>query len=301
MIDLDSLQHFIVVARSASLAEASEELHLTASALSKSLKRLEESLQTTLFDRDGRALRLSAAGRQLQQRATQLLHGAEQLQSEFAGERHTFKCRVVGPHALQLGWGLSLSEHLLRKYPKASLQFEAQSDVQSVASVASGEHDFAMIAVPDGGIHDLRLGTQIIGQTEYRVAISAAHPLRRGPHQDRRGIPVTELIQYDFVVPLTAAFSNLENMVATDGWRDDVFPRRHRYRTDDLLATRELLASGKALAYLPDFLIEKLGLETLRVLECPYFCRQQVALVYRSSEMSGWINYICQSFAHQKK
>jgi DNA-binding transcriptional LysR family regulator len=294
MIDLSSLQHFLVVARSASLADASDELHLTPSALSKSLKRLEESLQTILFDREGRSLRLSAAGIQLQSRAAKILHDANQLQAEFAGERHAFKCRIVGPHALQLAWGLSLSDRLLQKYPQASLQFEARSDVQSLAAVSSGEHDFALVAVPDGGIHNADLRALVIGKTEYRVAISNLHPLTR--KRGREGVPVSEVITHDFVVPVTAAFSNLENRIATDGWRDDVFPRRFRYRTDDLLVTRELVASGKALAYLPDFMVEKLGLHSLSVLDCPYFCRQQIALVYRTSEMKGWVDYLCQSF-----
>ena len=73
MIDLDLLRHFLSLARHQNLPGASEELHLTPSALSKSLKRLEQQLQTTLFDRQGRQLRLNADGQRLVDRAAALL------------------------------------------------------------------------------------------------------------------------------------------------------------------------------------------------------------------------------------
>ena len=294
MINLVCLKHFLTVTRCQSLAAASEQLHLTPSALSKSLKRLEQSLHTPLFDREGRTLKLNAEGRSLEKRAAALLHTAEQLQAEFAGERHAFKCRIAGPNLLHLGWGQKLSDKLLSAYPKASIIFEDKDDHSTIASVASGEHDFGIISIPDGGISDNSLTIIPIGETEFRVCISPRHPLQS--KKLPTSVDVTALITHDFVAPITPPFSNIAHLAATDGWRDDIFKRKLAYRTDDVLMMRQLIVSGKALAYLPDYVIEMLGLQILKVAECPYFCRQKIALIHRRSEDSGWISFVSAQF-----
>lgn len=294
MIDLVSLKHFLTVARCQSLAAASEQLHLTPSALSKSLKRLEQSLHTPLFDREGRALKLNADGRSLEKRASSLLHTAEQLQAEFAGERHAFKCRIAGPNLLHLGWGQQLADQLLSAYPKAAIIFEAKDDHATIASVASGEHDFGIVSIPDGGILDNSLTIIPIGETDFRVCISPHHPLQR--KKLKTSVDVNTLITYDFVAPITPPFSNMTHLAATDGWRDDIFMRKIAYRTDDVLMMRQLVASGKALAYLPDYMIAMLGLQIQKVTGCPYFCRQKIALIHRRSEDYGWVSFVSSQF-----
>jgi len=52
----------------------------------------------------------------------------------------------------------------------------------------------------------------------------------------------------------------------------------------------QLLAEGKALAYLPDYVIRSLGMQTLTITGCPYFCRQTAVLVCRQTSDHGWIN-----------
>lgn len=62
---LDALYTFEAAARHASFADAAQELGVTASAVSHQLKRLEEHLGATLFDRSSRGPVLTAAGQQL--------------------------------------------------------------------------------------------------------------------------------------------------------------------------------------------------------------------------------------------
>jgi len=96
--DLATLRQFLALARHQNLAAAAWELHLSPSALSKGLKRLELALQTTLFDRQGRNLRLNADGARLLDRAAALVVNADQLRSEFLGTRGSFHCRIAGPN-----------------------------------------------------------------------------------------------------------------------------------------------------------------------------------------------------------
>ena len=62
MIDTRHLQHFLAVAEAASFRKAARKLYLSQPALTKSIKRLEESLGEKLFDRE-RGVELTPFGR----------------------------------------------------------------------------------------------------------------------------------------------------------------------------------------------------------------------------------------------
>ncbi|MBN8943209.1 MAG: LysR family transcriptional regulator [Rhizobiales bacterium] len=62
---LQNLRAFEAAGRNASFRAAAEELHLSISAVSHAVRKLEASLGVTLFERDGRGVRLSAEGEAL--------------------------------------------------------------------------------------------------------------------------------------------------------------------------------------------------------------------------------------------
>ena len=64
-LDITTLRSFVAVADSGGVTRAAGFLHLTQSAVSMQIKRLEELLGLDLFDRSGRKIVLTAAGDQL--------------------------------------------------------------------------------------------------------------------------------------------------------------------------------------------------------------------------------------------
>ena len=64
-ISLSAIRAFEAAARNGSFRSAAEELNLSPSAISHAIASLEQSLGSLLFERDGRAIRLSADGEQL--------------------------------------------------------------------------------------------------------------------------------------------------------------------------------------------------------------------------------------------
>lgn len=77
-----SLTYFREVARTGSLSEASEKLHLSPSAISRQIAKLEESLGVTLFERRPRGMVLTPAGELLLNRSQRLAMGMEEAFSE---------------------------------------------------------------------------------------------------------------------------------------------------------------------------------------------------------------------------
>src|SRR5262245_32209578 len=64
-MEITQLQHFVSVAKFGNFGRAATELHVTQSALSKSIKRLEAFLSATLFERTTRGVQLTVYGRGL--------------------------------------------------------------------------------------------------------------------------------------------------------------------------------------------------------------------------------------------
>ncbi|WP_207061646.1 LysR family transcriptional regulator [Motiliproteus sp. SC1-56] len=108
--DLRALELFAQVAKSGNMSLAAQQLGMTQSSISQSLANLEEALQTTLFDRSVRPMKLTTAGRFLQDRSSQLLSEAQKTslaikQADFTRLRH-IKIAVVDSIATAVGRSL---------------------------------------------------------------------------------------------------------------------------------------------------------------------------------------------------
>jgi DNA-binding transcriptional LysR family regulator len=80
-MDLRKLQIFVRVAQLGNFSKAAEDLHMAQPAVSIAVRKLEESLGTTLFDRSGRGARLTAEGQLLLQKAQDILTDVDNLTS----------------------------------------------------------------------------------------------------------------------------------------------------------------------------------------------------------------------------
>jgi DNA-binding transcriptional LysR family regulator len=284
-MEINDLRLFSVAARHASLHQAAHELHITPSAISKAVRRLEEGLRTPLFDRVGKGLLLNTAGARLQARALEILQLVEQARSEFAGSSYAVDCRIAAPALLQARyapyWGRALDEI---GHP-ASLRLLEQFEAEAIQALARGEADFAVVSSAVCGPSDLPSGYEAIPieRLPMQVAVANDHPLAAA-----KRCKAAQVLSYEFVCPSRSLLCGLKRGVGSDGWRDDALPRRIRYRVDDLHALLTLVHNQQAIAYLPSFLIAQEGFATVRVTDCPFQCEEQAMLVWRPTQAMGW-------------
>jgi DNA-binding transcriptional LysR family regulator len=78
-LDLRRLAQFVAVTDNESLTAAASHLNVTQQALSSAMHQLERTVGAALFERQGRRLTLSAAGRALRDGAPTLLAAADAL------------------------------------------------------------------------------------------------------------------------------------------------------------------------------------------------------------------------------
>ncbi len=296
-MDINDLRSFLVIAKHANLRTAAEELHQSPSALSKALRRIETLINTAIFDRVGKTIRLNADGVRLRDRALAIIALADETQAEFRGDRQQLHCRVIGPSLLQWRFAPAISNALSTNYPQSSITFIDKFEDASLAALAQGHADFAFItaAVVRAG---LLPGIEVLplGHITMQLATASSHPmfahLSRGqnPHPTHLSTDTATILQHDFACPNHSQFCGIDRGSRSDGWRDDKLPRRVRFWTDDMQLLVALVRSGQALAYLPDFVLENAALTRLHVSDCAYHCIEQVFLAWRPSTASSWQN-----------
>ena len=98
-MNLRHLEHWLALADSGSFSRAAEKLHITQSALSRSIQALEEELGGALVDRIGKRNELTPLGRSVLERARRIVHEAAELKQGAA------VLQQGGLGALQVGLG----------------------------------------------------------------------------------------------------------------------------------------------------------------------------------------------------
>ncbi|MBE9914253.1 LysR family transcriptional regulator [Paenibacillus donghaensis] len=73
-MDIRQLSYFLVIAKEEQITRAAKALNMEQPPLSRQLKLMEQELGVTLFDRNGKQMKLTPAGESLQRRAESLLH-----------------------------------------------------------------------------------------------------------------------------------------------------------------------------------------------------------------------------------
>ena len=289
-MEFSDLRLFVSATQHRTLLDASRQLNLTPSAVSRAIRRLEDGLGAPLFDRAGKSLRLNAAGERLRERALALLELAEQTRAEFEGADFGVRCRVAAPALLQWRFGPALAEALAARYADSSLALRPAFEDDALAALARGEVDFAIVT--DESLRDARSAAAFesapLGTLTMQVAAGVSHPLAAKARGRVARASAARVLAHDFACPSRSMLRGQQRGTRSDGWRDDQLPRRIRYVVDDLQVLLSLVARGAALAYLPGFALREQGLVQVRVGDCPFECVERAHLVWRPVAAAGW-------------
>ena len=126
MIELYELRQFLAYAEAGTLSEAAEILHLSQPALSRNMKKLEEDLGITIFERRKNKLTLNKNGEYVLGLARKLLEEADSFAikaRDFDRKNRTIALGTCAPAPL---W--TVSPLIANLYPHMSLQTEMNSE-----------------------------------------------------------------------------------------------------------------------------------------------------------------------------
>lgn len=148
-MDLATLNAFIAIAELGSFSEAAERLHLTQPAVSKRIASLEQQLDVRLFDRLGREVSLTEAGRALLPRAYQILNVLDDtrraltnLNGEISGRLTLATSHHIGLHRLP-----PLLRAFTRAHPQVALDIQFLDSEVAYEEVLHGRAELAVITL----------------------------------------------------------------------------------------------------------------------------------------------------------
>jgi LysR family nitrogen assimilation transcriptional regulator len=145
-LDLRHLAHFVRVAELGSFTKAAQMLHLAQSALTKQIHALEEELQQRLFERTGRGVVLTDAGRQLFVDAQAILSQVEQARRKIVGrsDQLTGQCVIGIPPSTRHAVTVPLFREQQREFPDARLTVNERLSGNILEQVAEGRFDIGL-------------------------------------------------------------------------------------------------------------------------------------------------------------
>jgi DNA-binding transcriptional LysR family regulator len=144
-LDTALMRTFVTVADKASMTAAANVLHLTQGAVSQQVKRLEETLGCSLFERDRRGLRLTRSGERLFDKAKRLLSLNDEIWAEMAGSAVAGQVRLGVPYDLVGTLLAPVLKAYAETYPQVEISLVCASSPELAAALAAGTIDLAVI------------------------------------------------------------------------------------------------------------------------------------------------------------
>ena len=276
-MDTQSLQAFLAVAESGSFSRAAEQLHLTQPAVSKRIAALESQIDARLFDRIGRRVGLTEAGRVLLPRARQILvmvddsrRALSNLEGSVAGSLTLATSHHIGLHRLP-----PLLRRYTREHPEVRLDLHFLDSEEAYQGVLDGALEMAVVTLAPHP--DPQLLAVPVWIDRLCFVCAPDHPLaRRGP------LALAELCAFDAVLPGPLTFTRglIESRFAAAGLRLPV-----ALSTNYLETLKMMTAIGLGWSLLPERLVAG-ELHELAI-DHPPIHRPLGYLVHRSRTLSN--------------
>jgi DNA-binding transcriptional LysR family regulator len=283
-MNLRRLEYFLTLAQSGSLSRASDLLNVSPPALSKAMKLLESELEAGLFVRDGRKMILTDSGKSLLKRAPKIVGELRDLKISLQEGTETDRAVKIGTFEVFSTYFLSVLGKL--DWDQKLLEIHELLPGEVEKYVAQGDLDFGItyMPVPDPQLDFLKVTSIEMGVFTLKGAF--------------KGIAQTDLPYVIPAMPLQGVPTKVRGL---DGWPEDAYHRKVKYRVTLMESALELCRQGRAAGYFPAFIAnehnarfsDEYQLERRR---SPYggrVCRSDVYIVKRkSSEESDLVKQI---------
>ncbi len=271
------------VAREGTLTAAAARFHLTQSALSHTIRKLEEQLGTALWHREGRLLRPTQAGEYLLAAANrvlpQLQHIDERLLQFAKGEKGTLRIGMECHPCYQ--WLLNVVSPYLEAWPDVDVDVKQKFQFGGMGALYG--HEIDLLVTPDP-LYREGLCFEPVFDYEQVLVVGPHHPLREVAYAKAADLQNETLITY----PVPAERLDIYNRFLTPA---GIYPKRHKpIETTDIML--QMVVNGRGVAALPRWLVEeyahKLAIHAVRLGE--HGIDKQIFLGYRDGETS--IDYL---------
>lgn len=143
-LDMTALRAFVTVAEVGGVTRAAGRLHLTQSAVSMQLKRLEEALNVKLLDRTSRAIGLTAAGEQLLGYGQRMLALNDEIYGKLTAQEYEGEVKLGVPHDIIYPMVPQILKEVAVAFPRMRVRLMSAPTIKLKEMFGRGECDFIL-------------------------------------------------------------------------------------------------------------------------------------------------------------
>ena len=248
MLERNHLEILTAIKEHGTLTKAADSLHLSQSALSHSIKKLESQVATPIWQKDGRNLRLTAAGERIQTLANrvlpQFLHTELLLNQIAKGEMGSLRIGMECHPCYQ--WLLRVIQPYLERWPDIDMDVKQEFQFGALGALLSYEID--ILITPDP-LFKPKIDYIPVFDYEHRLVVSASH----------------KLANQDFVLPEQLSeevlFSYPVEPLRLDIFSQFLNPAKCSVKKHKNIETTEIMlqmvAAGRGVCALPGWLVDQ--------------------------------------------
>ena len=239
-MDIDQLRYFVKIADCGSFTRAAEILHISQSALSRSVQKLEATLGQPVFERQSRQLKLTPAGVTLQARAMQIIELIEDTRAQITDDGQSGRIRVgaiptIAPYFLP-----ALLQEFSAEFPDAVVSVVEDTTDHLLKACAQGEIDVGIMALP---IEAKYLEIEELFSEELLLVVPRDHELA-----SKAEVHLDDLEPYPFI--LLGETHCLADGIVTFCQRKSFYPVSIE-QTNQLITVQELVSLGHGISMIP--------------------------------------------------
>jgi len=248
-VEFRHIEAFICVAERESFTRAGDQMHLSQSAVSQLIRRLEDEVGEPLFLRNGRSIRLTRTGSELLPAATEIMKWRHALAERTAPrpEDITGGLRVGTSSAATAYLWAHTYQAFAKTYPNVELDVRATPQTQNtVEDLISGELDVGILPFPIG---TSRLSGKVLGHHEALLLAAPSHPLAL-----KKAVTVEDLAAARFIL-----YEHRMNFraLAERYFRELEIAPPIVLQSNDTNLIRAMAEVGFGIAFLPDWGVQR--------------------------------------------
>ena len=287
--DLTDLRLFVAIAEERNLTRGAARAYLAPSSASHRLRRLEEALNTSLFERQTRGVALTRAGEALLRNARQVLASIEQMHANLSPFATGIRGRVslwANTHATHTFLPDDLAG-FLKRHPQVSVSLEERTSTEIAMAVAHGEIDVGVLA--DAGAQGAGVVLWPYRQDRLVLIVPQGHALAQ-----RARVAFAEVLDQAFVMlhSGSAIHTFTMNAAAALGRHLDV-----RIQVRSFEAVCRMVGAGVGIGLVPRSAVPRAGLSEPPVvvaLDEAWAQRDLQVCVRQGVELSGFASALVQ-------
>ncbi|WP_197740789.1 LysR family transcriptional regulator [Tuwongella immobilis] len=240
VMEIHQLRYFVRLAELGNFTRAAEMCHVAQPSLSQQIAKLERELGQPLFERLGRSVQLTEAGRQFQTRAVQILRLLDDTKAQLVDSPDQGKIVVGAIPTIAPYWLPRLLVRVAQAMPGLQIEVVEETTANLLKRIADGSVDLAILAVP---VQAEQFFCESLFDEELQVVLPATH--RLAVHSRLR----LEMIQNEPFILLNETHCLTDNALtfcARHQWMPLVTAEIHQ-----LLTVQELVRLGVGISLIP--------------------------------------------------